>query len=134
MRLLKLGKRKLIRQAECQLRMLQHVVEAEVLNLVLGCVDLVVAVLEVRLNDEGRGVSSLGSAGVVGTSIAALGKNVWDVAVHGDDLLDELGKPRVDVVGDNADRLWFACIDGLLNVAGHVLLKHGLDVPALLLV
>jgi hypothetical protein len=134
MRLLELSKRKLVRQAKCQLRMLQHVVEAEVLNLVLGGVDLIVAVLEVRLDNERRGVSGLGSAGVVGAGVATLGQNVRDIAVHGDNLLDELGETRIDVVCDDANRLWLACINCLLNVAGHVLLEHGLDVSALLLV
>jgi hypothetical protein len=114
--------------------MLQHVVKAEVVNRVFCSVDLVVAVLEVRLNDESRRVSSLRCTRVVGASIAALGQDVWDVAVFCDDFLDELGKAWVDVVRDDADRFWLASIDRLLNVAGHVLLEHSLYVVTGLLV
>jgi hypothetical protein len=63
--------------------MLQHVVEAKVLNLVLGRVDFLIAVLELRFDDKGRWVAKAAGGGMVRASVAALGFNVGDVAVLG---------------------------------------------------
>lgn len=61
--------------------MLQHVVEAQVLDLVLGRVYLLVRILELRLDHKGRGVAESAGRGVVGTGIAALGFHVGDITV-----------------------------------------------------
>jgi hypothetical protein len=66
------SKRKLIGKRETHLRMLQHVVEAKVLNLVFGRVDFLVAVLELRFDDKGRWVAEAAGGGMVRASVAAL--------------------------------------------------------------
>lgn len=45
--------------------MLQHMVEVEVLQFVLGCVDLPIRVLEVGLDDKCRWITSLGGGRVI---------------------------------------------------------------------
>jgi hypothetical protein len=57
------------------------VVEAEVLDLVVGRVDLLVTVLKLRLDHEGGGVAESAGGGVVGASVAAFGLDVGDVTV-----------------------------------------------------
>lgn len=61
--------------------MLQHVVEREVLDLVVGAVDVLVRVAEGGLDYEGRRVAGLGGRGVVRARVAALGLDPGDVAV-----------------------------------------------------
>ena len=61
--------------------MLQHMIEAQILDLVLRSMDLLVRVLEVRLNDESRWIASLRSTSMIGACIAAPGKDVRDIAV-----------------------------------------------------
>ena len=51
--------------------MLQHVIKVKVLNLVLSGVNLLVTVLEIRLNDEGAGVASFAGASMVGARVAS---------------------------------------------------------------
>lgn len=43
--------------------------------------DLLVGILELRLDDERGWVAEAAGGGVVGAGVAALGLNVWDVAV-----------------------------------------------------
>lgn len=45
--------------------MLKHVVKAKIFDQVFRAVDVVIGILEIGLNDERRGVSSLGCRGVV---------------------------------------------------------------------
>lgn len=80
---LKIRKSQLIRKRERQSRMLQHMAEAQILDLVLERVDLLVAVLEVALDDEGGRVAGFGGGGVVGASVAAFCERVGDGAVLG---------------------------------------------------
>ena len=61
--------------------MLQHMVEAEILDLVLSGVDLLIRKSKVRFDDERARVPSLGRAGVIRTRIAAFGENVGDVTI-----------------------------------------------------
>src|SRR3954465_13049446 len=109
-------------------------IKAEILDLVFGGVDLLVGVLELGLDHEGRGVSIPTGRGMVRASIATLGLDVGDIAVGGDDLLDEGSEALVDVVDNDTHRLLLTSIKSSLNVARHVLLEHGLDVARLLLV
>lgn len=51
-----------------------------------------------------------------------------------DNDLDELSQTSVDEVGDNADALGLTSVQSLLDIASHVLLKHGLDVSVCSLV
>lgn len=97
--------------------MLKHMIKAEVLELIVARMDLVVAVLEVALNHKSTWITSLGGTGMVRASIAAFGLNVRNVAVVGDDLLDEVGQTSVDIVGDDANRLGLARLDGLVDVS-----------------
>ena len=130
----KLGKSKLISQRQRQLRMLKHMREAQVLNLILGSMDLLITELEVALNDESRGITSLASTGVVRASITALSENIGNVAVVGDDGLDKLSQAGVNVVSNDTDGLRLASSQSSMYVAGHVLLQHSLDITACLLV
>lgn len=50
------------------------------------------------------------------------------------DCLDKGGETRVDVIGNHTDAFGLPGINRLFRVARHVLLKHGLDIPALPLV
>jgi hypothetical protein len=61
--------------------MLQHMVEAQELDLVLRGVDLLVGVGEVGFDDKGRGVAVFAGRGVVGAGVAALSQDVGDVAI-----------------------------------------------------
>lgn len=61
--------------------MLQHVVEREVLDLVVGAVDVLVRVAEGGLDHEGRRVTGLGGRGVVRARVPALGLDPGNVAV-----------------------------------------------------
>lgn len=56
-------------------------VKGQVLDVVVGGVDMGVRVLESRLDDKGRGVAGLGGGGVVGAGVAALGLDPGDGAV-----------------------------------------------------
>jgi hypothetical protein len=71
------------RKPQRQPRMLQHVIEAQILNLILCGMDLGVAVAEVRLDDKGGGVAVFAGGGVVGAGVAASGEDVGDGAVLG---------------------------------------------------
>ena len=79
--LIELGKRQLIHQTQRQPRMLQHMIEAQILQLILGRMYLLIRVLEVGLDDKRRRIAGLGSAGVIGAGIAAFGEDVGDVAI-----------------------------------------------------
>lgn len=61
--------------------MLQHVVEAQVLDLILGRVDLLIRILKLRLDHESRWVTESTGGGVVGTGVAALGFHVGDITI-----------------------------------------------------
>jgi hypothetical protein len=80
-RSLKLCHHKLISQPQRQLGMLQHMREAQKLNLILCRMDLLVAPFEIRLDHEGGGVACFGGGGVVGAGVAAFGEDVGNVAV-----------------------------------------------------
>ena len=112
--------------------MLQHVREAQELDLIFRGVDLLVTVLEVAFDDERAGVAVLARARVVGARVAAFRQHVWDVAVLGHDLLNESRQTGVNVVGDDTDGFGLAGLEGVVNVARHVLLQHGEDVALLL--
>ena len=51
-----------------------------------------------------------------------------------DDLLDELGQAGVNVVDNDTDALHLSSLQGTGHMPGHILLQHGLDVSARLLV
>ena len=61
--------------------MLQHVVEAQILYFIFGRVDLLIRILELRLDDEGRGVAETAGRGMVGAGITALGLDVGYITV-----------------------------------------------------
>jgi hypothetical protein len=61
--------------------MLEHVVKGQVFDEILSRVNMGVRVLKGGLNDEGGGVSGLGSRGVVGAGVATLGLDPRDAAV-----------------------------------------------------
>ena len=61
----KLGKRHFICKGQCHFGMLQHVIKAEELNLILRCMDLLVAVLEIRFNHKSRWVSIFRGRGMI---------------------------------------------------------------------
>ena len=71
MNLAEVGKCKFVNQAESHSRVLQHVVEVKVLDLVFRGVYFVIAVFEVRLNNESRGIASFGCRCMIATSISA---------------------------------------------------------------
>lgn len=72
---------KLIREAKGQLGMLEHVVEAQILNLVLGGVDMIIGIGERTLDDESTRVSSLARGRMIGAGISAFSEDVWDITV-----------------------------------------------------
>ncbi len=63
--------------------MLQHVVEAQKLDFVLGGVDLLVGIGEVGFDDKGGRIAVFAGGGVVGAGVAAFGEDEGDVAVLG---------------------------------------------------
>lgn len=72
---------KLVHQAQGHLGVLKHVVKRQVLDEIVGAVDVLVRVLKGRLDDKRRGVAGLGGRRVVRASIAALGLDPGDAAV-----------------------------------------------------
>jgi len=75
------GKCQLVAKGQRHAGMLEHVVEREILDQIVRAVDMVIRVLESRLDDEGRGVAGLGGRRVIGAGVAALGLHEGDVAV-----------------------------------------------------
>ena len=69
--LVEVGKCKFVNQAESHPRVLQHVIEVKVLDLVFRGVNFVIAVFEVRLDDERRGIASFRCRCMIATSISA---------------------------------------------------------------
>lgn len=61
--------------------MLQHVIKAEVLDLIFGAMNLLVRVLKFRFNDEGGRIAVPAGRCMVGAGIPALGLNVGNVAI-----------------------------------------------------
>lgn len=114
--------------------MLQHMIKAQVLQLVLCRVNLLVRIFEVTLNDKGTRISSFTGTGVIGAGVTALGQDVGDIAISSDDFLNEFGEARVDEISNDADALGFAGVEGVLHITSHVLLEHGFDVATFLLV
>lgn len=57
--LLQLRKRKLINKTQRQASMLQHMREAQILELVLRCVNFLVGISKVGLDHESRGIPGL---------------------------------------------------------------------------
>lgn len=114
--------------------MLQHVVEAQVLDLVFRGMDLLIGVLELGLDDKRRGVPVATGGGMVRAGISALSLNIRHITVAGNDLLDEGSQALIDKVDDNTDRLLLARIQGTLHIAGHILLEHSLDIAGFFLV
>lgn len=61
--------------------MLKHVVERQILNLILSRVNVGVRVLKLRLDHKCGRIAGLGRRGVVRAGVAALGLDVGDVAI-----------------------------------------------------
>lgn len=78
---LKWSKSKLIGKRKTHLRMLQHMVEAQVLDHVVCRVDLLVRQLELGLDHESRRVAILASGRVIRAGVTAFGFNVGNVAI-----------------------------------------------------
>jgi hypothetical protein len=57
------------------------VVEAQILDLIFGRVDLLVGILELGLDDEGGRIAVSARGGVVGACVATFSLHIWDVAV-----------------------------------------------------
>jgi hypothetical protein len=75
------SKGQLIGKSQAHLCVLQHVIEAEVLDQIVRAMDFLVRVLKLRFDDEGGWVTEAASGGVVGAGVAALCFDVGDVAV-----------------------------------------------------
>ena len=133
--------------------MLQHVIETEILNLIFCAVDLLVGVLEFRLNDKGRRIAVPARRCMVRAGVAALGLNegnvtvlmvqsaatldralIGEISYRGDDFLDKFSQAFVNVVDNDTDRLFQALVKSALDVTGHILLQHSLHIPPLLAV
>lgn len=91
--LFELRKGQLVRQTQSQLGMLKHMIKAQVLDGIIRRVDVVVRVLEVRLDHEGRRIASFGSGCVVGTGVSALCEDVWNIAI-----LQQLSAPAIVIL------------------------------------
>ena len=61
--------------------MLAHVIEAQILDLVIGRVDFLVRVLHFTLDGHRSGISLSASGGVVGAGVTALGLDEGDLTV-----------------------------------------------------
>jgi hypothetical protein len=57
------------------------VVERQILDVVIGAVNVRVRVLESGLDNKGRGVTGLGGGSMVGAGITTLGLNPRNIAV-----------------------------------------------------
>lgn len=71
----------LVHKTQRHASVLKHVVKGQMLDGVLGAVDVGVRILKGRLDDKGRGVAGLGGRGVVRAGVAALGLDPRDMAV-----------------------------------------------------
>jgi hypothetical protein len=72
---------KFVDKTQSHAGVLEHMIEGQVLNLVLSAMDVGIRVLKCRLDDKGRGVASLGGGGMVRASISALSLNPRNVAI-----------------------------------------------------
>lgn len=61
--------------------MLKHVVEAQVFDQIIRGVNVLVAILELGLNDKSRRIAIAAGGCVVGAGIATLGLDKWDITV-----------------------------------------------------
>ena len=61
--------------------MLQHMVEAQIFNLVLRGMDLLVGIGKVGFDNEGGSVPVFACGGVVGAGVAAFREDVGNIAV-----------------------------------------------------
>lgn len=68
--LLAFAEAKFVQEAQHELSMLKYVLGVNVLDSIVGCVDIRVAILESSLEDERRGVSVPCSRAVIRASIA----------------------------------------------------------------
>ena len=110
--------------------MLQHMLKTQILDLILRRMNPLIRIPKRALDDKGRRIPRFTRARVVATRVAAFCEHVWDVAVFDYDLLDEVREALVHEIGDHADGFRFPRCEGAGDVAGHVLLEHGLDVAA----
>ena len=148
---------KLINQTKSHPSMLEHVIKGKVLDAIIRGVDVVVGVFKGRFDDKCRGIASLGGGGVVGAGVPTLRLDPGDAAVletlsvtGGGNillqlwtgrfaylfnyLLDEGSQTGINVIHNDTNTFGLPGVHCLLNKAGHVLLKHGLDVATSLLV
>lgn len=79
--LVKIGKSQLIRQSKGKACMLQHVIETQIFQFVLGGVDFLVRVLEVGFDHECGWIAGFGGGSVVGAGVAAFREDVRDVTI-----------------------------------------------------
>lgn len=81
LRSLAFAKTKLVKEAQHELPVLKYMLRIDVLNGVVGCVDVRVAILESGLKDKRSGVSVPSSGTVVRASVAAHAIHTLDVCV-----------------------------------------------------
>src|ERR1700712_4068644 len=98
--------------------------EADVVNSIIGCVDLIHSIREIRLDNKRTWIAGLARTSMVTARISALCQDVRDVAILGDDLLDELSERRVDEVCNHAHSFRLPGVERLLHETSHVLLQH----------
>lgn len=79
--LFEIGRRQLIYKPQSQSRMLQHVVETEIFDLIFASVDFIVRILEVRLNHKRRGVPSFRSRGMIRACVSTFRQHIRDIAI-----------------------------------------------------
>ena len=61
--------------------MLKHMIKAQVLDAIVGGVDMLIGISEFGLNHERGWVAGFGCRGVIGTSITTLGFHKWNFAI-----------------------------------------------------
>ena len=79
--LVKFGKCQLKNQPEGQLCMLKHMIEAEKLNLVFRCMDVIVRVLELGFNHKSRRIAGLGCRGMIRAGVSTLCQDIRNITI-----------------------------------------------------
>ena len=72
---------KLVSKSQAHLSMLKHMIKAKIFDQIIRGVNVLVAVLELGLNDKRRWITIATGRCVIRAGIATLGLDEWDIAV-----------------------------------------------------
>lgn len=72
---------KLVSKSQAHLGMLNHMIKAQILDQIIRGMNVLVAVLELGLDDKRRRITIAAGRCVIGAGVATLGFDKWDITV-----------------------------------------------------